>query len=427
MTAFPETIPTWLRNPAIMAGYFRDPAQTAAAIDDEGWLHTGDVVREEDGVFTFVSRKKDMLRRRGENIAAAEIEDVLAAYPGVVEAAVVGVPSELGEDDIVAYLVLAPGTPHDEAALVAPTRTMGASGREQRGERVEARGAGVPLVLLAADERDDGGERADAVPRGDRGVGVGVDREDLHAGALPRGELLDDRFEHAAGAAPRRPEVEEDRDRGPEDLTLEGLCRDERDLAHAETGRERAASFMKARCKIGGAWHLCLVRAMEPLDALTDFIRAHRGDVVSAARREGLSAEDAVECAQEAFATHLQLLHRGDAPVRAAEWLPYVTTIARNTARNRRRRHHVARPHEAEHDTASEAASPEDLVAAAEEHVRLHACVERLCGTQRSVVMLRLLEERAGEDVAAELGITRGYVDVLLHRAKASLRECLTE
>ena len=110
----------WLRNPALMAGYFRDPAQTAAAIDPDGWLHTGDVVsRDAEGLFTFVSRKKEMLRRRGENIAAAEIENVLTGAEGVREAAVIGVPSDLGEDDIMAYLVLVPGRPFDEAALVA--------------------------------------------------------------------------------------------------------------------------------------------------------------------------------------------------------------------------------------------------------------------------------------------------------------------
>ncbi len=67
------------------------------------------------------------------------------------------------------------------------------------------------------------------------------------------------------------------------------------------------------------------------------------------------------------------------------------------------------------------------LVAHAEECVRLRGCMNRLCKTQRTVVMMRLLEERPGEDVAAALGITRGYVDVLLHRAKASLLVCMTE
>ncbi|MBX3225118.1 MAG: sigma-70 family RNA polymerase sigma factor [Labilithrix sp.] len=168
---------------------------------------------------------------------------------------------------------------------------------------------------------------------------------------------------------------------------------------------------------------------MDSIEALTDLIRQERGALVRTGRREGLSAEDAVDCAQEAFSTFLQLLQRGGAPPDPAEWSPYVTTIARNAARNRRRRRHVALPHDALDGDAALSGddSPEDLLAQAEEHVRLRACVERLCGTQRSVVMLRMLEERAGEDVATVLGISRGHVDVLLHRAKASLRECMAE
>jgi RNA polymerase sigma-70 factor (ECF subfamily) len=166
---------------------------------------------------------------------------------------------------------------------------------------------------------------------------------------------------------------------------------------------------------------------MDAIDALTDLIREHRGMFVRAARREGVSAEDAVECAQEALSTFLQRMQRGDVPPEPSSWPPYVMTIARNVARNRRRRHHVALPHDPVAHVASKDASAEDLMARAEEHVRLRACVERLCGTQRSVVMLRLLEERAGEDVAAVLGITRGHVDVLLHRAKVALRECMAE
>jgi len=168
---------------------------------------------------------------------------------------------------------------------------------------------------------------------------------------------------------------------------------------------------------------------VDPITALSDLIREQRGLLVRVARREGLSAEDAVECAQEGLSTFLQMLQRGEAPAERAGWPPYVTTIVRNAARNRRRRHHVALRHEEIEgsDTPSDEASAEDLLAQAEEHVRLRACVERLCGTQKSVVLLRLLEERRGEDVAAVLGITRGHVDVLLHRAKLSLRECMAE
>jgi crotonobetaine/carnitine-CoA ligase len=107
----------WLANPATMRGYWEDPAQTAAALAG-GWLHTGDVVRRDaEGFFTFVSRKKDMLRRRGENVAAAEIENVLLAHPSVGEAAAVGVPSALGEDDIVAYVAPRAGAAIDAEAL----------------------------------------------------------------------------------------------------------------------------------------------------------------------------------------------------------------------------------------------------------------------------------------------------------------------
>src|SRR5262245_40733810 len=172
-----------------------------------------------------------------------------------------------------------------------------------------------------------------------------------------------------------------------------------------------------------------LVKAMDPLTDLGELIRVARGDLVRAAVREGVGAEDGVECVQEALATFLQLLQRGEVPEDRAAWPAYVATIARNAARNRRRRHHVAMPHDGIDalPAPAEATSPEDLLAEAEAHVRLRACVDTLCETQRSVVMMRMLEERAGEDVAAVLGISRGHVDVLLHRAKASLRACMTE
>jgi crotonobetaine/carnitine-CoA ligase len=105
----------WLANPATMAGYLRAPEETAAALAG-GWLHTGDVVRRDaDGFFTFVARRKEMLRRRGENVSAAEIENVLLQHSSVAEAAVVGVPSDLGEDDVVAYV--APLAPRAGAAI----------------------------------------------------------------------------------------------------------------------------------------------------------------------------------------------------------------------------------------------------------------------------------------------------------------------
>lgn len=114
-----ETGELWLQNPGTMRGYWNDEAQSATALAG-GWLHTGDLVtRDADDFYTFVSRKKDVIRRRGENVAAAEIEGVLLAHPTVREAAAVGVPSDLGEEEIVAYVSPQAGAAIDVEALRA--------------------------------------------------------------------------------------------------------------------------------------------------------------------------------------------------------------------------------------------------------------------------------------------------------------------
>jgi crotonobetaine/carnitine-CoA ligase len=106
-----------LRNPSIMRGYYEMPDETAAVIVD-GWLRTGDLVRVDgDDVFTFVGRKKEVIRRRGENLSPAEVEAALQRHPDVAEAAVVGVPSDLSEEDVKAFVVAAPGALLDVDAL----------------------------------------------------------------------------------------------------------------------------------------------------------------------------------------------------------------------------------------------------------------------------------------------------------------------
>lgn len=98
-----------VKTPIIMQGYFRDPEQTKAAFRD-GWFLTGDLVRRDaDGYFFFVARKKDIIRRRGENIAGAELDRVVGSHPAVHEAAAIPVPAELGEDEILVAVVLKPG------------------------------------------------------------------------------------------------------------------------------------------------------------------------------------------------------------------------------------------------------------------------------------------------------------------------------
>ena len=96
-----------MRNPTVTPGYWGMPEETAAAITPDGWLHTGDLVTcDGDGVYTFVARKKEVLRRRGENLSPAEVEEAIESHSAVVECAVVGVPSELSEEEIKAFVVL---------------------------------------------------------------------------------------------------------------------------------------------------------------------------------------------------------------------------------------------------------------------------------------------------------------------------------
>ena len=108
-----------LCNPAVMRGYFEMPDETAAVLVD-GWIRTGDLVRvNDDDTYTFVGRRKQVIRRRGENLSPLEVEEVLASHDTVAEAAVIGVPSELSEEDIKAFVVAAPGRTIDPAVLHA--------------------------------------------------------------------------------------------------------------------------------------------------------------------------------------------------------------------------------------------------------------------------------------------------------------------
>jgi long-chain acyl-CoA synthetase len=84
-----------IRGPQVMAGYWQRPEETAKTITKDGWLRTGDVGKmDERGYFYIVDRKKDMILVSGFNVYPNEIEDVVAAHPGVLEVAAVGVPDE---------------------------------------------------------------------------------------------------------------------------------------------------------------------------------------------------------------------------------------------------------------------------------------------------------------------------------------------
>ncbi len=102
----------------MMSGYHGMPEAMVGATRNL-WFHTGDYVRRDvDGYYYFVDRKKDAIRRRGENISAYEVELVVASHPGVLESAAIAVPSEVGEDEVMVVVVARPGMEVDPLDLV---------------------------------------------------------------------------------------------------------------------------------------------------------------------------------------------------------------------------------------------------------------------------------------------------------------------
>ena len=102
----------------LMKGYYNNPEATADTIRD-GWLHTGDnAYMDEDGYFHFVDRKKDMIKRSGENVAATEVEYVISLHPKVKEVAVIGVPDPIRDEAIMAVVILNPGEACAEQEII---------------------------------------------------------------------------------------------------------------------------------------------------------------------------------------------------------------------------------------------------------------------------------------------------------------------
>ena len=107
----------WARGPMVVIGYWNKPDATAATFVD-GWVRTGDLARlDEEGFCYIVDRAKDVIIRGGENIYSSEVEDVLYAFPGVTDAALIGVPHRTLGEEPVAVVHLAPGASATEAEL----------------------------------------------------------------------------------------------------------------------------------------------------------------------------------------------------------------------------------------------------------------------------------------------------------------------
>ncbi len=111
----------------LMKGYFKDPTATAAAVRD-GWLHTGDNGYFDDkGYVYFFDRKKDVIKRSGENISASEVEDALLNHPSIAEAAVIGVPDPVRDEAVKAFVVPEAGSALTAQEVIAHCRTRLAS------------------------------------------------------------------------------------------------------------------------------------------------------------------------------------------------------------------------------------------------------------------------------------------------------------
>ncbi len=110
--AFPEPTDPRASRAEVFLGYLDQPDKTAEALDEDGWLHSGDIgVLDDDGYLTITDRKADIIIRGGENISALEVEEVLLGMPDVAEAVVVAAPDARLGERAAAVLRLLPGRP----------------------------------------------------------------------------------------------------------------------------------------------------------------------------------------------------------------------------------------------------------------------------------------------------------------------------
>lgn len=165
------------------------------------------------------------------------------------------------------------------------------------------------------------------------------------------------------------------------------------------------------------------------LSWVSRLVHEHRATLLRFATRRGLGPEDALDSVQDTFVSFLTLPHARTIADSAGDAIKMLTVMVRHDVMNRRRKR--ARRDRGDAILAvvsNEAAeSSEALVARAEELARVHGCILRMADLQRRVILLSLLDEIPREDVASTLGISDGYVRVLLHRAREHVRTCSFE
>ena len=175
-----------IRGPLVMLGYYGNEPATKAAIEPDGWMHTGDIAsRDDEGHYFIVDRKKDLIITGGFNVYPAEIERVVASHPAVAMVAVGSVPDETLGELARAYVVLRPGRhrhpgPDHRALPAAPGRVQAAPLRPVRARSAQdvnrqgdAQRAEDPRPLRPAGQANQSRAAGRCVPDGVRGVTSG--------------------------------------------------------------------------------------------------------------------------------------------------------------------------------------------------------------------------------------------------------------
>ena len=162
---------------------------------------------------------------------------------------------------------------------------------------------------------------------------------------------------------------------------------------------------------------------------VAELVHAHRSQLLAYARRRGLAAEDALDAVQDGFVHFLKLPEARAIARTPDDAVKLLTVLVRHDVLNRRRKgaRHARAELLLEAFADTETESNDILVARAEELARVNGCIKRMAKLQRRVVMLSLLDEHSNEKVAALLGISHGYVRVMLHRARERIRSCAVD
>jgi acyl-CoA synthetase (AMP-forming)/AMP-acid ligase II len=128
----------WMRGPNVMCGYLNNPEETSAMVDEDGWLHSGDVaVVDEDGWFEIVDRVKELIKYKGFQVAPAELEAIIITHPQVADCAVIGVPDEEAGELPKAFVVPAGGELDRDALIAFVTEQVAPHKRVRAVEIVE--------------------------------------------------------------------------------------------------------------------------------------------------------------------------------------------------------------------------------------------------------------------------------------------------